>query len=77
MKDSVITIILTGMLRQFVDGQERVQREAGAPVAEMLRALGIPSELVALALVNDRQVSKDVVPPDGSTVTLLPLIGGG
>jgi hypothetical protein len=30
-----------------------------------------------MALVDNRQVAKDAVPPDGATLTLLPLIGGG
>jgi sulfur carrier protein ThiS len=73
----MITVIPTGMLSQYVDGQSRLQLEAGASVVEILRSLGIPSELVAMALVDNRQVSKDGVPPDGATLTLLPLVGGG
>ena len=73
----MITVVLTGMLTHYVGGRARLEREAGASVAETLRALGIPTELVAMALVDNRQVPKDTRPPDGSTLTLLPLIGGG
>ena len=73
----MITVVVTGMLTQYVGGQARLECQAGATVAETLRALGVPSELVAIALVDNRQVAKDAIPPDGATLTLLPLIGGG
>lgn len=73
----MVTVIPAGLLTQYVGGRVRLECEAGATVAEILRALGVPTELVAMALIDNRQVTKDTVPPDGSTLTLLPLIGGG
>ena len=72
-----ITVVPTGILKQYVNGQEAITLEPGKSIFEMLETLGIPSAMVALALVNGRQRFKDVVPEEGTTVTLLPLIGGG
>jgi sulfur carrier protein ThiS len=73
----VVTVVLAGILTQYTGGRARLECAAGVTITEMLRALGIPSDLVAMALVDNRQVAKNVVPPDGATLTLLPLIGGG
>lgn len=46
-------------------------------MAEVLEALGIPSALVAIVLINGRQELKNYVLQDGDIVKLVPLVGGG
>jgi len=50
---------------------------AGATIEELLRKLVIPSELVAIALVNGLQRPKGYQLAEGDEVKLVPLMGGG
>ena len=73
----MVRIVPTGMLKEYVKGREVIAVDVGASIKEMLAALGIPSEMVAIAVVDGRQCFKEFVPEEGATVTLLPLVGGG
>ena len=66
-----------GTLKSYIGGQTEVAVDAGRTVRETMTALGIPPEIVALALVNDAQQSKDYVLQDGDVVKLIAVIGGG
>jgi len=67
----------SGSLRDLVGGQAEVQVEAGRTVRETLAALGIVPEVVALVVVNEQQRSKDYMIPEGDTIRVLAVIGGG
>ncbi|MCD6554194.1 MAG: MoaD/ThiS family protein [Anaerolineae bacterium] len=76
--DSSITLVTVGLLKKYVGDQERLGVSAqGRTVAEILAKLGIPSALVAIVMVEGRQVMKDYVPRAGDVVKLIPLMGGG
>jgi len=76
--DSSITLVTVGLLKKYVGDQERLGVPAqGRTVAEILAKLGIPSALVAIVMVEGRQVMKDYVPRAGDVVKLIPLMGGG
>ena len=66
-----------GTLKSYIGGQAEVAVDAGRTVRETMTALGIPSEIVALVLVNDAQQPKDYVVQDGDVVKLIAVIGGG
>jgi sulfur carrier protein ThiS len=66
-----------GMLKSYIDGKTEIAVEAGQTIRQMLQALGMPPEVVALVTVNDEQQPKDYVLQDGDTVRLMAIIGGG
>jgi sulfur carrier protein ThiS len=67
-----------GLLKRYVGDRETpILTEEGQTVAEILEALGIPSGLVAIVLINGRQELKNYVLQDGDVVELVPLVGGG
>jgi sulfur carrier protein ThiS len=66
-----------GILKSYIGGQSEIAVDAGRTVREAINALSIPSEVVALVMVNDVQQSKDYVVQDGDVVRLLAVIGGG
>ncbi len=73
-----VTIVPVGLLQPLVPGGSTVLSDAaGKTVSEVLAELQIDSDLVAMVLVNSRQVPKDTVLSDGDTVKLIPFVGGG
>jgi len=76
--DSSVTLMPVGLLKKYVAGRERLVVPAqDQTVAELLLEVGIPSALVAIVMVQGRQVMKDYVPRAGDVVKLIPLMGGG
>jgi sulfur carrier protein ThiS len=66
-----------GILKSYVGGQTQVSVEANQTVREIMRALNIPSDLVALVMVNDQPQSKEYRAQDGDVITLIAVVGGG
>ena len=66
-----------GMLKSYIGGELEISVETGRTIRQVLLDLGMPSEVVALVLVNDEQQSKDYVLQDGDTVKLMAIVGGG
>ena len=66
-----------GMLKSYIGGESEIEVKAGQTIHRAMQDLGIPPEVVALALVNDEQQPKDYVLQDGDTVKLMAIIGGG
>ena len=66
-----------GMLKSYIGGESEIAVDSGRTVRQVLQALGMPPEVVALVLVNDEQQSKDYVLQDGDTIKLMAVIGGG
>ncbi len=66
-----------GIIKSYIGDKSSVAVNAGNTVRETIKALNIPSEIVALVLVNDAQQSKDYVVQEGDTIKLLALMGGG
>lgn len=66
-----------GMLKQYTDNQPEVQIKSGKSVLETLLALGIPTEIVALVLVNQKPQDKDYIIQENDLIQLMAIIGGG
>jgi sulfur carrier protein ThiS len=66
-----------GMLKSYTGGKSEISVDPGQTIRQVLQALGMPPEVVALVLVNDEQQPKDYVLQDGDTVKLMAVIGGG
>jgi len=78
MVTGCVEITPVGLLKRYIGDRETpIVMRGGQTVAEALEALGIPSALVAIVLVNGRQVGKSYTLQDGDVVKLVPLVGGG
>ena len=58
-------------------GAARLDVADGSTVADVVRVLGIPSELSRVVLVNDRDVPDHQALAAGDVVTLFPPLAGG
>jgi len=73
-----ITLIPVGLVRDYAAISDRYHLPCStATISEVLQRLAIPSELVAVALVNGRQRPKSHGLVTGDVVKLVPLMGGG
>ncbi len=73
-----VTIRPAGLLRTYVNEKSTLTMDCeGLTVRECLVRVKIPSELVALVMVNGILQDKDYVIQDQDVVQLLPLVGGG
>ncbi|MEE8162507.1 MAG: MoaD/ThiS family protein [Anaerolineae bacterium] len=78
MPEGCVKINPVGLLKRYIGNREPpILTGGGQTVAEVLEALGIPSALVAIVLINGRQELKNYVLQDGDIVKLVPLVGGG
>ena len=71
------TIRPLGMLKDYLGEFKEATVEAGIPVYDTLKIIGINPDLVAGVFVNEEQQSKDYILQDGDVVKLLAVIGGG
>jgi len=79
-----MTIMLRagGLLKDYLNPDideftRRVEAREGAPLREILRAVGVPPGHVAMAFAGDRLVTLAYVPHDGDVITLRPPVQGG
>jgi sulfur carrier protein ThiS len=73
-----VTVIPVGLLRDYaVTSCQYHLPCTEATIRELLQHLAIPSELVAIVLVNGRQRPKSHRLETGDVVKLVPLMGGG
>ncbi len=73
-----VTIRPAGLLRSYVDEQSNLSVDCeGLTVRECLNMVKIPTELVALVMVNGVLRDKDYVIQDQDVVQFIPLVGGG
>jgi sulfur carrier protein ThiS len=68
---------LVGLIKSYVGGESEIMVASGKTIRESIKALGIPSEIVALVTVNHTHQSKDYVVQEGDMITLLAVVGGG
>ena len=66
-----------GMLKKYTVGRPEIQVESGKSVLEALTDLGIPTEIVALVLVNQKHQTKDYIIQENDLIQLMAVIGGG
>jgi sulfur carrier protein ThiS len=73
-----VTLRPIGHLKSLVNDQTELTVPAGISVREALALVHIPSEVVALVLINGaHQTDKDTILNDGDVVKLMAVIGGG
>ena len=79
MPEGCAKVTPLGLLKRYIEDRETpILTEEGQTVAEVLEALGIPSGLMAIVLINGRQeLLKNYILQDGDVVELVPLVGGG
>ncbi len=66
-----------GMLKQYIDGMDYVEVPSGIPLRDAISSCGIPPELVAMAFINQKPISKDEILQPGEIIDLVAVIGGG
>jgi len=71
----------TGLLKSYTGGKSVITLEAtevgDKSVRDVLISLNIPSEMVAMVLINGILHEKDYLVQNWDIVQLIPLIGGG
>ncbi len=73
-----VTLLPIGHLKSMVNGQTELSVPAGISVREALALVNIPSEVVALVVINGvHQTDKEVLLNEGDSVKLMAVIGGG
>ncbi len=73
-----VTIRPIGLLKTYASDQSSLAVDCqGMTVRECLVKLNIPSELVAVVMVNGILQEKDYVIQDLDVIQLIPLVGGG
>ena len=75
--DLTVKIRLIGILKQYAHGENEIPVDSGMTVRNSLFSIGIPPEIIALVLVNEKPVDKEHVLADGDIVQLIAVIGGG
>ncbi len=73
-----VTIRPSGILKTYASDQSSLTVDCqGMTVRECLTKIKMPSELVAVVMVNGILQEKDYVIQDLDIIQLIPLIGGG
>jgi sulfur carrier protein ThiS len=74
-----LQVVLVGPLRRYVQGQELISLDdwSGHTIFELLERLGVPSRMVAAAMLDGRMVRKSQVLNEGEELKLIPVLGGG
>jgi sulfur carrier protein ThiS len=73
-----VTLRPIGHLKSLVNDQTEIIVPAGVSVREALALVHIPSEIVALVVINGiHQTDKDILLNEGDVVKLMAVIGGG
>lgn len=73
-----VTLRPIGHLKEMVNNQPELTVPAGITIRQALTLVNIPSEVVALVVINGtHQTDKDTVLNDGDVVKLMAVIGGG
>ena len=73
-----VTLRPIGHLKSMVDNQTEITVPDGISVREALTLIQVPSELVALVVINGiHTTDKDTILKDGDVVKLMAVIGGG
>lgn len=66
-----------GILKDYTGGENRISLPAGQTVRQAILEIGIPSDVVALVIVNGEIEQKDYILQEGDFVKLMAVIGGG
>jgi molybdopterin converting factor small subunit len=72
-----VTVKLYASLRWKLFKEEAREYAAGATIADVAAALGIPGQDIGIMLINGSHAALDQVLHDGDVLSLMPRIGGG
>jgi molybdopterin converting factor small subunit len=75
-----VTVELRDYLDQYAPGAATtfpVELSEGATIAELVRHLGVPSELAGVIVVSDEARSFEHALAEGDRVTMIPPVAGG
>ncbi len=73
-----VTLRPIGHLKNMVNDQAEVSVPSGISIRQALALVRIPSEVVALVVINGvHTADKDTILNDGDVVKLMAVIGGG
>jgi sulfur carrier protein ThiS len=72
-----VRVKLAGILKSYLGDQDAAEFQAGLSIREMITSIGIPVEVVALVLVNDKYQPKSYIAQEGDMVKLFAVVGGG
>jgi len=73
-----VTLRPIGHLKGMVNDQTEITVPSGISIREALALIKVPSELVALVVINGiHTTDKDTILKDGDVVKLMAVIGGG
>jgi len=74
----MVTLRPIGHLKGMVNDQTEITVPSGISIREALVLIKVPSELVALVVINGiHTTDKDTILKDGDVVKLMAVIGGG
>lgn len=74
----MVTLRPIGHLKSMVNDQTEISVPSGISIREALALIRIPSEVVALVVINGvHTTDKDTILNDGDVVKLMAVIGGG
>lgn len=74
----MVTLRPIGHLKSMVNEQTEISVPSGISVRQALALLKVPSEVVALVVINGvHTTDKDTILNDGDVVKLMAVIGGG
>ena len=74
----MVTLRPIGHLKSMVNDQTEISVPSGISVREALALIKIPSEVVALVVINGAHTTdKDTILNDDDVVKLMAVIGGG
>jgi sulfur carrier protein ThiS len=68
---------VVGHLKEHSDGRAEFDIASGQSVRQILEAIGINPDVVALVVVNESQQDKNYMVRDGDLVRVIAVIGGG
>jgi len=66
-----------GMLKTYTRGESMLIVETGQTILSALELLSIPTQLVALVMVNSKPQNKQYILENGDIVQIMAVIGGG
>ena len=72
-----VKVKLAGILKTYLGEQDTAEFKAGISIREIIISLGMPVEVVALVLVNDKYHPKSYITQEGDMIKLYAVVGGG
>ena len=72
-----VRVKLAGILKSYLGDQDPTEIQPGLSISEVITSLGIPVEVVALVLVNDKYQPKSYITQEGDMIKLYAVVGGG